>query len=912
MKSVTRVSKLISNIGFEIPELPARDWKNTQNQSVKQVLIPVTSWLGFLFFTCSLSHIFLLNLAISLAMSIVTGVTAVLLFTMLLILQKINLPLSWVHPVGALLIILTVTNSLILINLSGDMRQSIYVMLIILGIAVFIVDHRWFFALILMTVIGWVISIMVNPSLELTTNSMLGILASVGLGIGFFIYHARSLKKLATSEYQERIRKSQLETIIKEMKSSNSQLLLNNSALLAAANGIAITDRDGNFIWANPAFTKITGFSTEEAIGKNPRILKSGLEDDAFYKTMWETITNGKVWAGKIINRRKDGTFYHEEQTITPVTDDKGEITHFIGIKQDISERVHAQEALERRNQELVQLNKAISIITSSLDLNEVEHNIVGTVKDILPQVYGATLQLMDEQGNLVTKTVSQYVTEQTPDIFFRTGVGATGIAVQERKLVNIGDVAGDKRFLKTKTPPPFKSLISIPIIYKDQVFGTLSVEGKISDAFGPQEERLLKLLADYAAAAIQNAQYSEHLEEMIKKRTQELTLAQEKLFAQQQLEQEIKLAVNVQESLLPHHMPELSGFSIHAAALPAHSVSGDFYDFVINKDHRVSLILADIAGKGVPAAMLTSTARSLIRISLDNELFPATALCEVNSRLYDDLTHAGMFITMLVVQINISDGKIKYANAGHTEALWWRYHEQSCQNIPVTGIPLGILKEFELGEIEIAIRPGDILLLYSDGITESTDPNDQLFGIKRLQSLLQENYEEKPEVIIDKIIDCVDEFCQGIAHSDDITMIILKALPRQVPFVFPAQLDQLDALSSLIRRNADAFGSVFAHQLELAASEIITNIIKHAYATNQGDIQGEISVFDERVEIDFFDRGATFDLSTLPEVDLDLPHESGYGLFIVNQLVDDLEYSPATPRGNHWHLVKIVQEEDQ
>ncbi len=157
-----------------------------------------------------------------------------------------------------------------------------------------------------------------------------------------------------------------------------------------------------------------------------------------------------------------------------------------------------------------------------------------------------------------------------------------------------------------------------------------------------------------------------------------------------------------------------------------------------------------------------------------------------------------------------------------------------------------------------------------------------------------------------------VDDFCQGLPHSDDITLIVLKAFTRHIPFVFPASLDQLDAISSLIRRNADAFGPHFAYQIELATSEIITNIIDHAYSTTQGDLRGEISVFNDRMEIDFFDNGITFDPSILPEVDLNQLHEGGYGLFIVHQLIDDLVYTPATLQGNHWHLVKIYHELEQ
>ncbi|MBL7961331.1 PAS domain S-box protein, partial [bacterium] len=124
-------------------------------------------------------------------------------------------------------------------------------------------------------------------------------------------------------------------------------LLLQSSALNAAANGIVITNSDGVIEWVNPAFSSLTGYSIEEAIGKNPRdLVKSGVHDQAYYKHMWDTILEGKIWHGEITNRRKNGTFYIEEQIITPLKNEQGKITHFIAVKQDITERKKAEEAL--------------------------------------------------------------------------------------------------------------------------------------------------------------------------------------------------------------------------------------------------------------------------------------------------------------------------------------------------------------------------------------------------------------------------------------------------------------------------------------------------------------------------------------------------------------------------------------
>jgi PAS domain S-box-containing protein len=135
------------------------------------------------------------------------------------------------------------------------------------------------------------------------------------------------------------------EGLIRQQKHEAEHMLaLRTSALEAAANAVAIVRRDGIIMWVNPAFTKLTGFKDTEAVGHNPRILKSGIQDTAFYKNLWDTVLTGKVWQGASINRRKDGSLYPEEQTITPVLNSNGEVTHFVDVKQDITERRKMEE----------------------------------------------------------------------------------------------------------------------------------------------------------------------------------------------------------------------------------------------------------------------------------------------------------------------------------------------------------------------------------------------------------------------------------------------------------------------------------------------------------------------------------------------------------------------------------------
>lgn len=155
---------------------------------------------------------------------------------------------------------------------------------------------------------------------------------------------------------------------ITERIETEQQLRLQSAALEAAANGIVITDIDGNMEWANSAFTKLTGYTTAEALGKNPReLIKSGLHDNVFYEEMWNSILNGRTWRGEIINRRKDGTLYTEEEAITPVWDDQGNIAHFIAIKQDITRRKQAEiersKLLEQLKAQAKQLNQVMRAV---------------------------------------------------------------------------------------------------------------------------------------------------------------------------------------------------------------------------------------------------------------------------------------------------------------------------------------------------------------------------------------------------------------------------------------------------------------------------------------------------------------------------------------------------------------------
>ncbi len=161
----------------------------------------------------------------------------------------------------------------------------------------------------------------------------------------------RTQELLAQTQEQARQLEEQTEELTQSqaaLLSQREELLIQHSALEAAANAIVITDRKGAIEWVNPAFTRLTGYAREEAIGQNPRVLNAGVHDREFFRNMWQTVLSGSVWQGTLTNKRKDGAHYQEEMTITPVRSKKGEVTHFVAVKQDITERMRQEAELAR------------------------------------------------------------------------------------------------------------------------------------------------------------------------------------------------------------------------------------------------------------------------------------------------------------------------------------------------------------------------------------------------------------------------------------------------------------------------------------------------------------------------------------------------------------------------------------
>ena len=298
-------------------------------------------------------------------------------------------------------------------------------------------------------------------------------------------------------------------------KSAETQLQLQNTALDAAANAIVITDREGTIRWVNRAFSTVTGYSSGEAIGQNPRLLKSGQHEPEFYRRMFDTLLGGSVWQGEIVNRRKDGHLAWEEMTITPMRGEGGEITHYIAIKQDISER-KSQELkiarLSRIHAVLSGINSAIVRVRDRQELfNEacriaVEHGNFGLAW--IGLLDPATLDVTPVAwAGLGSDELKQGKTTARADV--PLGQGVLGRAIRERKPAFDNDISarsgvGGKR-RQEALRLGYRSLIVLPLFAEDAVAGMLALFAKELNFFDDEEIKLLNELAGDISFALEH-----------------------------------------------------------------------------------------------------------------------------------------------------------------------------------------------------------------------------------------------------------------------------------------------------------------------------------------------------------------------------------------------------------------------
>ena len=264
----------------------------------------------------------------------------------------------------------------------------------------------------------------------------------------------------------------------------------------------------------------------------------------------------------------------------------------------------------------------------------------------------------------------------------------------------------------------------------------------------------------------------------IISNRIRELETAEERDKYSAELERkryELKMAHDIQQSFLPDAIPDLPGFELAAQNIPAKEVGGDFYDFIPISEGKIGLTIADVSGKGVPAALFMALSRTIVRAKATRSSGVREIIRDANSLIMAD-AKSGMFVTLFYAVLDVSARTLTYVCAGHNPPVIFKAKTGTLMRLNAKGIALGAIENIELEERKIILDGGDIVVFYTDGVTEAINKNEVQFGEERLITTIKVNHELSANDMIEKIKGEVLAFCGDEPQFDDITLMALKA----------------------------------------------------------------------------------------------------------------------------------------
>ena len=304
---------------------------------------------------------------------------------------------------------------------------------------------------------------------------------------------------------------------------------------------------------------------------------------------------------------------------------------------------------------------------------------------------------------------------------------------------------------------------LAIPLVSQGELIGVLNLGARLSEQeYSSDDRRLLDNLAGQAAPALRVGQ-------LVREQEAEAV-------TRQRYEQELEVARLIQSHFLPKTLPDLPGWQIAACYQPAREVGGDFYDVIPLPDGRFGFVVGDVTDKGVPAALVMSATRSLLRASAQRLIEPGVVLERVNEQLCPDMPEK-MFVTCLYGVLDPATGHLRFANAGHD--LPYVKTANGVVELRARGMPLGLMAGMSYEEKEIVLAPGDSVLLHSDGVVEAHDPDRGMFGFPRLMQTVADS--PSGQALIDRVLSDLHEFTgPGAEQEDDITMVTLERSPER------------------------------------------------------------------------------------------------------------------------------------
>jgi phosphoserine phosphatase RsbU/P len=396
--------------------------------------------------------------------------------------------------------------------------------------------------------------------------------------------------------------------------------------------------------------------------------------------------------------------------------------------------------------------------ISRSLDLNEVLELVMDTLGSLIAYD-AAAIYMLDENEDgakkFRTEMLRGYALDDLIDPHLKLGEGFIGHVAETGKPLISNDVSQDSRYAAARRRT--NSEMVAPIISNDEVIGVFDLESDQLNAYSEDELQILLLLASQVATIVEKVALHEHLIE--KKR----------------LQGQLEVARQVQLELFPDKDPQLVGFDISAYNFTTEEVSGDYYDWVRIFDDQIGVVIADASGKGIPAALLMAFLRATLRAAVHIGYSPHISMTKANYLLWESIEN-NQFVTAIYGILDAANKTFAFANAGHNPLLLLKANGEP-QFVEKGGLPLGMFRETRYYEHFLNLESGDILVLYTDGITEAANADGEEFGSDRLVECVKMGRDLSAREIVELIHQEVVTFSGIECLEDDGTLFVIKNL---------------------------------------------------------------------------------------------------------------------------------------
>ena len=480
-------------------------------------------------------------------------------------------------------------------------------------------------------------------------------------------------------------------------------------------------DPQGYYIYSSTAVNQILGFSTDEVLGKHYTEFltpqdKAEQQRYAVSRRPFYALTNQ--------HRHKDGHPVFTESTGLPIINADGQLLKWRGVDRDITARKHFQDALiesEKRTRLIIESSLSAIVLINSYDIitdwNHQAEKMFGWSRD-----------------EAIGRRLDELI-----------------IPARLRKAHRLGL----DHFLRTGAGPLLNQLIEQVAVRRN------GSEFPVELSIAP-----LKLGNAYIFSGfINEITARKAAEQKIRQAEVDLAIAQS----------EIKIAQRIQASLSPSAPIKSEHFEIVGFCLPADQIGGDYFDYFYRDDHHLDMIIADVSGHAIGPALFMVETRSAIHTQASRLGTPAQTLNVLNNFLFEDLNNADYFITLFYLQYDIATRRLSFANAGHPPPLLLSPFQDECRQLDADGMILGVRKQIVFEEKTLALTCGDLILLYTDGLTEAENPDGEFFGLDRVSAVFIKNARQSPQTIIAALLTELKHFCLRDAFNDDITLMIFK-----------------------------------------------------------------------------------------------------------------------------------------